>query len=124
MLNPAASMSVEEVLPIQGSNTSERIPLLPARYPNSQRWFSKISVESLAIPLAIAGRLAITLPVTPTFDLLHQMVCRRWYDAQSQRELLSSRGALDPMCSVPAVEQNFSAVMMVLTVLEAIGGKR
>ena len=116
-------MSTGDVHAVQESSPDplEQTPLL-ASTDTARPWTSKFSVVSLAIPIAVAGRLAALLPMTPTIDLIHQIVCRMWYEAQDPKGMPSFAGVQDPNCSAPPVERYFSAIMTVVTAWGTIGG--
>jgi hypothetical protein len=107
-------------IPDVSSSTSEHDPLLPERQHALTYSTRQLSPLTLLIPLAVATRLAATLPSTTLLAVIQAVICRLW---------LTSNGSLPPdghiskeLCAVPDVQKSYAAVISTISILDGLGG--
>jgi len=107
-------------------NATEASPLLGASSHTDRNhpWYSPKRYHSatLIIPVALAFRLAATLPSTTVIYIVNQVVCRQYYLANDPDRIPPTGPLPDELCDAAAVKQIFSMSMTALTILAAIGG--
>ncbi|THV07769.1 MFS general substrate transporter [Dendrothele bispora CBS 962.96] len=105
--------------------TTETSPLLGAQTHTDENhaWYSpkRYPPAVLITPVALAFRLASTLPSTTTIYIVQQVVCRQYYLANDPDRIPPAGPMPDELCDAPSVQKIFSASMTVLTVLTGVG---
>lgn len=101
----------------------ETTPLLAVQ-PKSQTrdWRPTYSPAVLLIPVALLCRLAIMLPVTTTYYVVQQFICRLHYLLNDPDSLPSDGSLPASMCAIPIVEKNFATALIVVGLMEGLGG--
>ncbi|KAJ7104122.1 MFS general substrate transporter [Mycena belliarum] len=100
---------------------SEETPLLDAASPAPSSQAARTKAASLIIPVAILCRLAILIPSTTTYHVIHQFVCRLWYLANDPDGIPTDGRLPTAMCGLPAVERNYSSAITAMGVVDGLG---
>ncbi|KAJ6572646.1 major facilitator superfamily domain-containing protein [Mycena sp. CBHHK59/15] len=76
---------------------------------------------SLIIPVALLCRLAILLPSTTTFHVIHQFICRLWYFANDPERIPSNGHMPTELCKLPSIELNYATAVTAMGIIDGLG---
>jgi len=111
------------------NSTSEQTPLIPDRTSSTGRSRSRSHERSrftpttLIIPIAIICRFGLMLVTTTTIRIAQIASCRLWYGMNDPSSIPSDGHIPDALCKIPAVNQYFAAIVILLSVGDGVGCK-
>ncbi|KAJ6602800.1 MFS general substrate transporter [Mycena vulgaris] len=100
---------------------SEQTPLLDTTPAVPLSLTARQKAASLIIPVALLCRLAILLPSTTTFHVVHQFICRLWYFANDPDSIPPNGRMPVALCTLPSIERNYATAVTVMGLIDGVG---
>lgn len=106
---------------------TEDSPLLPSLSPEDADASLVAPVKTFhtayyILPAALLTRLAATLPSTTLLEVVLQIVCRLYWNGQDPDSVPDDEAIARGRCSDPNVQQIFTLVVTIFTIVEGVGG--